>query len=111
MAFIELSEVKQYLRVDTSDEDATIGILLSSAERLCIDVGRFSEEQWTVINSDAKESELYTKDQLLSIRETMKIAVLYTVAYLFEHREEADHHALMLTLRSILFAVREGVNE
>mgnify|MGYP001412594343 FL=1 len=110
MAFIELSEVKQYLRVDTSDEDATIGILLSSAERLCIDVGRFSEEQWTVINSDAKESELYTKDQLLSIRETMKIAVLYTVAYLFEHREEADHHALTLTLRSILFAVREGVN-
>jgi hypothetical protein len=111
VAFIELSEVKQYLRVDTSDEDATIGILLSSAERLCIDVGRFSEEQWTVINSDAKESELYTKDQLLSIRETMKIAVLYTVAYLFEHREEADHHALTLTLRSILFAVREGVNE
>ena len=111
MAFIELSEVKQYLRVDTSDEDATIGILLSSAERLCIDVGRLSEEQWTVINSDAKESELYTKDQLLSIRETMKIAVLYTVAYLFEHREEADHHALTLTLRSILFAVREGVNE
>ena len=110
VAFIELSEVKQYLRVDTSDEDATIGILLSSAERLCIDVGRFSEEQWTVINSDAKESELYTKDQLLSIRETMKIAVLYTVAYLFEHREEADHHALTLTLRSILFAVREGVN-
>ena len=111
MAFIELSEVKQYLRVDTSDEDATIGIILSSAERLCIDVGRLSEEQWTVINSDAKESELYTKDQLLSIRETMKIAVLYTVAYLFEHREEADHHALTLTLRSILFAVREGVNE
>ena len=111
MAFIEFSEVKQYLRVDTSDEDATIGILLSSAERLCIDVGRLSEEQWTVINSDAKESELYTKDQLLSIRETMKIAVLYTVAYLFEHREEADHHALTLTLRSILFAVREGVNE
>ena len=64
-----------------------------------------------MINSDAKESELYTKDQLLSIRETMKIAVLYTVAYLFEHREEADHHALTLTLRSILFAVREGVNE
>jgi len=111
VAFIELSEVKQYLRVDTSDEDATIGILLSSAERLCIDVGRLSEEQWTVINSDAKESELYTKDQLLSIRETMKIAVLYTVAYLFEHREEADHHALTLTLRSILFAAREGVNE
>jgi hypothetical protein len=111
VAFIELSEVKQYLRVDTSDEDATIGILLSSAERLCMDVGRLSEEQWMVINSDAKESELYTKDQLLSIRETMKIAVLYTVAYLFEHREEADHHALTLTLRSILFAVREGVNE
>lgn len=31
------------------------------------------------------------------------------LGYLYEHRDEADHHQLMLTLRSILFAVREGV--
>ena len=46
---------------------------------------------------------------LLPIRETMKVAILYALGYLFEHREEADHHDLVLTLRSILFAIREGV--
>jgi len=110
VAFIELSEVKQYLRVDTSDEDATISILLSSAERLCVDVARLTEDQWAAVNSDVKESEIYTRDELLAVRETMKVAVLYATAYLFEHREEADHHTLTLMLRSILFAVREGVN-
>ena len=110
MAFIEFSEVKQYLRVDTSDEDATISILLSSAERLCVDVARLTEDQWAAVNSDVKESEIYTRDELLAVRETMKVAVLYATAYLFEHREEADHHALTLMLRSILFALREGVN-
>lgn len=29
------------------------------------------------------------------------------VAYLYEHREEADHHALTLTLRSLLFGSRK----
>ena len=36
-------------------------------------------------------------------------AILYALGYLYEHRDEADHKQLMLTLRSILFAVREGV--
>lgn len=27
--------------------------------------------------------------------------------YLYEHREEADHSALNLTLRSLLFGIRE----
>ena len=111
MALLGLSEVKQYLRVDSADEDATIGILLSSAENLCRDVARLSAEQWAVIDSDGNESDGYSKEEIASVRETMKIAILYTVAYLFEHREEADHHALTLTLRSILFAIREGVNE
>lgn len=36
-------------------------------------------------------------------------AEVYALGYLYEHRDEADHHQLMLTLRSILLAVREGV--
>ena len=39
--------------------------------------------------------------------ENGKPAVMYTVAYLYEHREEADHHALTLTLRSLLFGGRK----
>jgi hypothetical protein len=33
---------------------------------------------------------------------------MYAAAYLYEHREEADHHAMLLTLRALLFGVREG---
>ena len=36
-----------------------------------------------------------------------KIAVQYAAAYLYEHREEADHHQLVLDLRSLLSGVRK----
>lgn len=111
MALITLEEAKQYLRVDSSDEDALTGILLSSSEQLCVDVARLTQEQWAVVNADENtETELYTETELEQVRSVMRVAVLYALGYLFEHREEADHHALTLTLRSVLFAVREGVN-
>ena len=103
MALISLEEAKGYLRVDTADEDAMIGILISAAERLCADVARLSDEKWEAVSSDTEDA------SLLPIRETMKVAILYALGYLFEHREEADHHDLTLTLRSLLFAIREGV--
>ena len=103
MALISLEEAKGYLRVDTADEDAMIGILISASERLCADVARLSDEKWEAVSSDTEDA------SLLPIRETMKVAILYALGYLFEHREEADHHDLVLTLRSILFAIREGV--
>lgn len=110
MALITLEEAKKYLRVDSTDEDALTGILLSSAEQLCVDVARLSQEQWAVVNADGDtENNLYTETELEQVRSVMRVAVLYALGYLFEHREEADHHALVLTLRSVLFAVREGV--
>ena len=36
-----------------------------------------------------------------------KVAILYAVAYLYEHREEADHKALMLSLRALLSGGRK----
>ena len=33
-------------------------------------------------------------------------AVLYTVGYLYEHRDDADHKALTMTLRSLLMGIR-----
>ena len=106
---VSLAEAKQYLRVDTADEDAVISGLLASAQRLCVDVARLTEDQWADINSDKTRSDRYTTAELTAARETMRVAVLYAVAYLFEHREDADHHQLTLTLRSLLFALREGV--
>ena len=73
MALITLLDAKTYLRVDSSDEDALIGILLSSAEQLCVDVARLSAGQWKVIDSIAfdsegnvlpVENELYTEEEL-----------------------------------------------
>ena len=85
---VSLDEVKQYLRVDSSDDDALIKELISAAESLVRDVGR--------IPSSKPVTGYVTK-----------VASLYAVAYLYEHREETDHKELMLSLRNILFGVRE----
>ena len=111
MALIPFFEAKTYLRVDSSDEDALIGILLSSSEQMCKDVGRLTEEQWEAVNAADRDAEngVTPTRELESLRATCRVAILYALGYLYEHRDEADHHALMLTLRSILSAVREGV--
>ena len=108
MALLTLGEVKAYLRVDADYEDDLIGTLIQSAENLCRDVGRLSEEKWARVCGDTCDNEEDTPE-VETIRQTVKVAILYTIAYFYEHREKADHHALALTLRSLLFAVREGV--
>ncbi len=87
---VTLEEAKQYLRVDTTDEDSLIINIIGFAQKLCMDIVRIDDE--TVFEQDYKEA---------------RIAVLYSTGYLYEHREEADHHALTLTLRSMLFGVRK----
>ncbi len=109
MTLISLDEAKIYLRIDSADEDAMVASLLDAAGRLCCDVARLSTEQWEDIDSNKMRSDLYSKAELTSIRETLRMAILYALAYLYEHREEADHHALALSLRSLLFGIREGV--
>lgn len=86
---VTLEEAKTYLRVDSGYEDGLISDLLSTAMQICRDVARADD---TVLNENATIT---------------RIAVLYTVAYLFEHREEANHQTLLLTLRALLFGVRK----
>ncbi len=105
MALITLEEAKEYLRVDTDADDALIGSLLLSAGRLCADVARLTEDEWAAVDSDPDGGD---GAEVISLRASLRVAVYFTLAYLYEHREEADHHALTLTLRSLLFAVREG---
>ncbi len=86
---ITVDEVKNYLRVDFSGDDELISQMITAAKKQCMDILRTDDE------AD------------LEAAENGKIAVLFTVAYLYEHREEADHHALNLTLRALLFGSRE----
>ena len=105
MALITLAEAKEYLRVDTDADDALIGSLLLSAGRLCADVARLNDEEWAAVDAAATADD---SPGVISLRASLRVAVYFTLAYLYEHREEADHHGLLLTLRSLLFAVREG---
>jgi len=106
MALITLEEAKEYLRVSTSDEDALISSLISAAEILTRDTGRISDETWAAVIAEPDPEE---PEEISSIRSVCWVAVLYAMAYLFEHREEADHHDLMITMRNLLCAIREGV--
>ena len=88
--FVTLEEAKGYLRVDSSDEDSFILDLMETANALIKNVTR------------------RTPAVLKKHEAVVRTAELYVIAYLYEHREEADHHALTMTLRSLLFAIREG---
>ena len=107
MALVNVNEAKSYLRVDSSDDNALIESLLSAAESLCKDVARLTDDRWEVITSMTGEERNLTVEEEY-ICKLLRIAILYTVGYFYEHREEADHHDLTMTLRNLLFAIREG---
>ena len=88
---VSLDEAKNYLRVDYSDDDALILQLIGTAEQLTKDAGRLTDEEFE------------------SNEPSVRIAVLYAIGYLYEHREEADLHELTLMLRAIVFGVRKVV--
>lgn len=86
---VTVKEMKDYLRVDHEDDDRLLSDLIEQGQQLCMDVARIADEDVFEETAGAR------------------IAVMYAVAYLYEHREEADHHQLVLGLRSLLFGVRE----
>lgn len=86
---ITLDEMKGYLRVDSSDDDDLISGMITAAEKQCKDILRTDD------------------DAVLANAENGKLSVMFTTAYLYEHREEANHNALNLTLRALLFGSRE----
>ena len=88
---VTLEAAKSYLRVDSSDDDALISGLIISAETLVREVTRLNDEE------------------LLPYKEIVEIAELFTIAYLYEHREEADHKNLTETEKYLLFPIRKEV--
>ena len=88
---VTLESAKNYLRVDTSDDDALIKGLITTAETLVRDTSRMSDEE------------------IAPYKEIVEIAELFTIAYLYEHREEADHKNLTETVKYLLFPIRKEV--
>lgn len=86
---VSLNEAKEYLRIDTDYEDTLITTLINTAEKLCADVARLEIEDFE------------TKGEIA------KVAVLYTLGFMFENRVDADYQKLPLILRSLLFSIRE----
>ena len=86
---VTVEEMKSYLRVDFEDDDSLSENFITAAKKQCMDILRTDDE----VDLDEAQNG--------------KIAVMFTVAYLYEHREEADHHAMDLTLRALLFGSRK----
>ena len=87
---VTLDEMKQYLRIDFDDEDSLIRDLITGAVKSCMDIARVE-----------------TEEDLFEIQNA-KVAVMFAVAYMYEHREEANHNNMNLTLRALLFSSHEG---
>ena len=83
---ISLEEMKNYLRVDGNEDDELIQNLLNTAQLLCRDVARCEIEESSAA----------------------RMAIMYAAAYLYEHREEAAHNELLLSLRALLVGERKA---
>ena len=84
--FVTFEEAKGYLRVDSSDEDNFILGLMETANALIKNV---------------------TRRTPAVLKKHVRTAELYVIAYLYEHREEADHKAMTETVKYLLFGIRK----
>nr|DAP50967.1 MAG TPA: Head Tail Connector Protein [Caudoviricetes sp.] len=87
---VSLDDAREFLRMDGREDDGVIASLLAAAEALCLDVLRLK-------GAEVQETAL----------PVLRTGILYATAYLYEHREEADHARLLLTLRALLAGARK----
>lgn len=85
-----MEEMKNYLRVDFDSDDELIIAVIEAAQKMCMDIARTDDEA------------------VFALADNARVAVMYAAAYLYEHREEANHHDLTRTLSALLFSLREG---
>ncbi len=87
---VSLDDVKNYLRVEFDDDNSLITTLIEFSEKQVKSILRFEDSEYE------EKSQNY------------KPAILYSVAYLYENREEANHNELNIILRAILFSGRKA---
>lgn len=85
---VSLEEVKQYLRVDSDDENTLITKFILTAEDLCEGILRYPLSEFEVVP------------------EAIKQAVLYAVANMYEHRETFEARLVIDTMINLLFSYR-----
>lgn len=85
---VSVEEMKKYLRVDFEDDDDLIEVFIGSAQRKIQDILRCDDMTEFENNN------------------SVRVAIMFVVAFLYEHREEADHEELNLTLRAMLSNLR-----
>lgn len=86
---VSLEEAKLYLRVDGGEEDALIYNFNLSAEEICEGILR------------------YSISELTTVPETIKQAVLFIVANMYEQRENFQVSSVLETVSRLLFAYRQ----
>ena len=70
-------------------------------------------KEWMKLDGDEYDSMAQELLESASVEElepspVNKIAILYCMAYLFEHREDADHNQLKINLRALLESERKA---
>ena len=84
---VSLEEAKAYLKVEYDEEDDLLLSLIASAEDLCANI----------LRKDLPEDD------------TVRVAVLYAVSYLFDSRGETNMTELVEMLKAILSGKREAI--
>ena len=86
---VTLEKTKEWLRVESDDEDALIESFITAAEDIVGGILRFPLSEFE------------------EVPETVKQAIYYSVSVMYEQRESLDIVALMNTLRGMLFVYRK----
>ncbi|MBE6068080.1 MAG: phage gp6-like head-tail connector protein [Clostridium lundense] len=86
---VSLEEAKLYLRVDGDEEDTLITNFIITAEDLCEGILR------------------YPLSELTTVPETVKQAILFAIANMYEERETFDVKLVIEVMTRLLFAYRK----
>ena len=89
--FVTLEKTKEFLRVESTDEDALIERFITAAEDIAGGILRFPLSEFE------------------EVPEIVEQAICLAVSVMFEQRDSLDIVALMTTLRGMLFAYRKDV--
>lgn len=86
---VTLEEVKLYLRIDGDEENMLITNFIYSAEEICEGILRYPLSEFDVIPG------------------TVKQAIIYATASMYEKREDIDMKEVMNVLTRLLFSYRK----